>query len=114
MHVFLFVCCAHCQVLNEMHRLYRIIVLTLKRSLKYYTSYRSSEIRPIDQALLSAAGDQTSPGLSDLLPITLVRNMTVDLLPARVGELVFVGLLKRTNNTHVGHSLACLLFATLA
>ncbi len=65
------------------------------------------------QALLIAAGDQTKPGLSDLFPVTLVRNMTVDLLPARVGELVFVGLLKRTNNTHVSHSLSSLVFATL-
>jgi len=65
------------------------------------------------QALLDSAGDQTSPGLKDLFPITLVRNMTVDLLPARVGELVFVGLLKRTNDTHVSHSLTTLVFATL-
>ena len=65
------------------------------------------------QALLNAAGDKTRPRLTDLFPITLVRNMTVDLLPARVGELVFVGLLKRTNNTHVSHSLTSLVFATL-
>ncbi len=65
------------------------------------------------QALLTAAGDQTKPGLKDLFPITLVRNMTVDLLPARIGELVFVGLLKRTNNTHISHSLTSLVFATL-
>ena len=63
--------------------------------------------------LLLNAGDQSKPGFSDLFPVTLVRNMTVDLLPARVGELVFVGLLKRTNNTHASHSLTSLLFATL-
>jgi len=65
------------------------------------------------QCLLDTSGDQTRPGLKDLYPITLVRNMTVDLLPARIGELVFVGLLKRINKTHASHSLSSLLFATL-
>ena len=63
--------------------------------------------------LLDNSGDQSKPGLGDLFPVTLVRNMTVDLLPARVGELVFVGLLKKIKNTHASHSLTSLLFATL-
>ncbi len=51
--------------------------------------------------------------MKDLVPVTLVRNMTVDLLPARIGELVFVGLLKKTNQTHASHSLTALVFSTL-
>lgn len=70
---------------------------------------RSSRYR----VLLLDSKDQSRPGLSDLIPVTMVRNMTVDLLPARIGELVFVGLLKKTNGTHASHSLCALLFATL-
>ena len=65
------------------------------------------------KVLLLNSGDNSKVGLMDLIPVTLIRNMTVDLLPARIGELVFVGLLKKTNNTHASHSLSSLLFATL-
>ncbi len=65
------------------------------------------------KALLSASGDANIPNFRSMLLITAVRNMTVDLLPARLGELVFVGLLKRYANTQVSSGLSTLLFATL-
>ena len=63
--------------------------------------------------LLDASGEVKIPDHKDMLLITAVRNMTVDLLPARLGELVFVGLLRKQAGTHVSSGLSALLFATL-
>jgi uncharacterized membrane protein YbhN (UPF0104 family) len=63
--------------------------------------------------LLKASGEAKIPGTKDMILITAVRNMTVDLLPARLGELVFVGLLRKQAGTHVSSGLSALLFATL-
>ena len=65
------------------------------------------------RTLLEASGEQKIPGTKDMILITAVRNMTVDLLPARLGELVFVGLLRKQAGTHVSSGLSALLFATL-
>ena len=65
------------------------------------------------RVLLTASGEQKIPGTKDMILITAVRNMTVDLLPARLGELVFVGLLKKQAGTQVSSGLSALLFATL-
>ena len=46
------------------------------------------------QRLISGAGD-TPPVFSFLFLVTLVRNMAVDLLPARLGELIYLGLLNK-------------------
>lgn len=43
-----------------------------------------------------------------LFVITGVRNMVVDLLPARLGELVFVSMLKRSFNTPISNGMATL------
>jgi len=65
------------------------------------------------QVLLRASGDPDIPGYKDMTLITAVRNMTVDLLPARLGELVFVALLRKKVGTRVSSGLSALLFATL-
>jgi len=65
------------------------------------------------RVLLRASGEQKIPGNKDMIFITAVRNMTVDLLPARLGELVFVGLLNKKAGTQVSSGLSALLFATL-
>jgi len=65
------------------------------------------------RVLLEASGEDKIPGNKDMIFITAVRNMTVDLLPARLGELVFVGLLNKQAGTHVSSGLSALLFATL-
>jgi len=65
------------------------------------------------RVLLEASGEKKIPGNKDMIFITAVRNMTVDLLPARLGELVFVGLLSKQAGTHVSSGLSALLFATL-
>ncbi len=65
------------------------------------------------RVLLNASGEAKIPGTKDMILITAVRNMTVDLLPARLGELVFVGLLRKQAGTHVSSGLSALLFATL-
>ena len=48
-----------------------------------------------------------------LLVVTAVRNMVVDLLPARIGELVFVGMLKRACATPVASGLAAVALSLL-
>lgn len=45
--------------------------------------------------LLRAAGEQDVPAFRHILLVTMARNMFVDLLPARAGELIYVGLLNR-------------------
>ncbi len=65
------------------------------------------------RVLLISTGDPNIPSAKEMLMITAVRNMTVDLLPARLGELVFVALLKRQSNTKVSASLSTLLFAMM-
>ena len=47
------------------------------------------------RVLIQAAQSETVPGFVPLALVTLVRNMTVDMLPSRVGELFYVGLLNR-------------------
>ena len=63
--------------------------------------------------LLKASGEQAIPDFKNMSLITAVRGMTVDLLPARLGELVFVFLLNRDAGTKVSSGLTTLLFATL-
>ncbi len=65
------------------------------------------------RVLLRASGEDKIPGVKDMTLITAVRNMTVDLLPARLGELVFVALLNKKAGTRVSSGLSALLFATL-
>ena len=45
--------------------------------------------------LLRAAGEQGAPRFGHMLLVTMCRNMFVDLLPARVGELSYVAMLNR-------------------
>ena len=53
------------------------------------------------RVLLKASGEDKIPGNKAMILITAVRNMTVDLLPARLGELVIVGLLHKQAGTHI-------------
>jgi uncharacterized membrane protein YbhN (UPF0104 family) len=45
--------------------------------------------------LLRASGETNTPGFSRILLVTGVRNMMVDFVPARLGELAYVGMLTR-------------------
>ena len=45
--------------------------------------------------LITAADDGECPSLFHTILVTLVRNMTVDMLPSRVGELSYVALMNR-------------------
>jgi hypothetical protein len=47
------------------------------------------------RVLLRASGEPEVPGFGHILLVTLARNMFVDLLPARLGELSYVALLNR-------------------
>lgn len=47
------------------------------------------------RVLIKAAHSESVPGFLPLTLVTLVRNMTVDMLPARIGELFYVGMLNR-------------------
>lgn len=47
------------------------------------------------QVLIRAAETGVVPPFMPLMLVAFVRNMTVDMLPARVGELFYVGLLNR-------------------
>lgn len=45
--------------------------------------------------LLRAAGERDVPNLFHLTLVTMTRNMFVDLVPARAGELIYIALLNR-------------------
>lgn len=45
--------------------------------------------------LIAAGWDQRPPGLGHMMLVSLVRNMMVDLLPARLGELSYIALMNR-------------------
>ena len=47
------------------------------------------------QTLIAAADEPDVPGLGTMTLVTGVRNMMVDMLPGRLGELVYVALLNR-------------------
>ena len=65
------------------------------------------------QILISAAGEpgDSTPPMKSMIWITAVRGMVVDLLPARLGELVYVALLKRFGGTRITSGLSSLVFA---
>ena len=45
--------------------------------------------------LIKAAGSKSIPDLFHISLVTIVRNMTVDMLPARLGELSYIAMLNR-------------------
>ena len=47
------------------------------------------------QILIAISGETNVPTFKQMLVVTGIRNMVVDLLPARLGELGYVGLLNR-------------------
>lgn len=71
------------------------IIHTLCRAMRY-------------QLLLGAAPGVTVPPMKGLYLVTMVRNMLVDLLPARLGELGFVGLLRYVHAVPAGTGLSSL------
>ncbi len=65
--------------------------------------------------LIVASGEEQAniPGMKKMVLITAVRGMVVDLLPARLGELIYVALLKKFANTSIPTGLSSLLFAMI-
>jgi len=53
--------------------------------------------------LLNLAGEEKVPTYKQMVLVTGVRNMVVDLLPARLGELGYVALLNRGYNVKLEH-----------
>lgn len=60
------------------------------------------------QILIAATGSEVKPSFWPLWLITLVRSMTVDMLPARLGELFYVGLLNRGLGVRLEHCFSSL------
>jgi uncharacterized membrane protein YbhN (UPF0104 family) len=82
--------------------LYTLIVIanTLARAVRY-------------RVLVDTRTGAPKTRFAPLLVVTAVRNMVVDLLPARIGELVFVGMLKRACATPVASGLAVVALSLL-
>ena len=53
--------------------------------------------------LLSMSGEEQVPNFKQMVLVTGVRNMVVDLLPARLGELGYVALLNKGYNVKLEH-----------
>jgi len=53
--------------------------------------------------LLSMSGESQVPNFKQMVLVTGVRNMVVDLLPARLGELGYVALLNKGYNVKLEH-----------
>ena len=58
--------------------------------------------------LITLAGEQNVPSMRQMLLVTGFRNMVVDLLPARLGELAYVGLLNRGYGVKLQHCISSL------
>lgn len=58
--------------------------------------------------LLQVSGEQNVPTFKQMALVTGIRNMVVDMLPARVGELGYVGLLNRGYGVKLQHCMSSL------
>ena len=88
----------------EILMLYTLVVVTntLARTVRY---------RLLVDANAGASAPRTR--FIPLFIVTAVRNMVVDLLPARIGELIFVAMLKRVCQTPAGTGLAAVALSLL-
>ncbi len=58
--------------------------------------------------LISLAGEENVPSVRQMIIVTGIRNMVVDMLPARLGELGYVGLLNRGYGVKLQHCVSSL------
>jgi len=58
--------------------------------------------------LIAMSGEQNVPTLRQMALVTGIRNMIVDMLPARLGELGYVGLLNRGYGVKLEHCVSSL------
>lgn len=58
--------------------------------------------------LIAMSGEQNVPTLRQMALVTGIRNMVVDMLPARLGELGYVGLLNRGYGVKLQHCISSL------
>lgn len=58
--------------------------------------------------LIILGGEQNAPSLRQMILVTGIRNMVVDMLPARLGELGYVGLLNRGYGVKLQHCVSSL------
>lgn len=58
--------------------------------------------------LISLAGEENVPSMRQMLLVTGIRNMVVDMLPARLGELGYIGLLNRGYGVKLQHCVSSL------
>lgn len=61
--------------------------------------------------LLRLSGEPNVPSLPQMALVTGIRNMVVDMLPARLGELGYVGLLNRGYGVRLEHCVSSLTIA---
>ncbi|THB79920.1 MAG: hypothetical protein D6B25_00070 [Desulfobulbaceae bacterium] len=61
--------------------------------------------------LLNVSGEDNVPTLIQMLLVTGIRNMTVDLLPSRLGELSYVGLLNQGYDVRLENCVSSLVVA---
>ena len=60
------------------------------------------------QLLIRAAGETNVPGFGHMYLVTMIRNMVVDMLPARLGELLFIAMLNRGYNVRANACISSL------
>lgn len=58
--------------------------------------------------LIGLAGEPSLPSMPQMMLVTGIRNMVVDMLPARLGELGYVGLLNRGYGVKLQHCISSL------
>ena len=60
------------------------------------------------QLLIRAAGESNVPHFGHMYLVTMIRNMVVDMLPARLGELLFIAMLNRGYNVRANACISSL------
>ena len=60
------------------------------------------------QLLISSDSNSPVPSMKNMYIITMIRNMVVDLLPSRTGELFYIGLVKKSDDVPTSTSASSL------
>jgi len=63
------------------------------------------------RSLVKMAGEESVPSFGQMLLVTGIRNMVVDMLPARLGELGYVAILNRGYKVKLEHCVSSLTIA---
>lgn len=91
-----------------------ILPLLKSTSIGFFTAYLALYLVSLlvrahrYRLLIGLAGESSLPSMPQMILVTGIRNMVVDMFPARLGELGYVGLLNRGYGVELQHCVSSL------